>query len=35
MIDIALAVLVPGTLAVALAIDLAALVGWLHRRHDR
>jgi hypothetical protein len=32
MIDAALMVLVPGVVAVALAIDLAALIGFLRRR---
>jgi hypothetical protein len=32
MIDIALLVLVLGVVAIALAIDLAALAAWLRRR---
>jgi hypothetical protein len=31
MIDVALAVMVLGTTAVALAVDVAVLVGWLRR----
>jgi hypothetical protein len=32
MIDIALAVLVPGAIVLALAVDAGALLAWLRRR---
>jgi hypothetical protein len=32
MVEIALMVTVPGTVALALAVDLAAAIGWLRSR---